>query len=109
MCRTQLVKLRPHVKKLLDEGAVVFGMSMDTPEEASRLAMDLNLAFPILSDRNTVTVREYGMYGKEMGMPEMGYAVIDKEGRIRDQKIDHRLGENTNAILKALHKARSRA
>ncbi|MBI2985372.1 MAG: hypothetical protein HYY45_01260 [Deltaproteobacteria bacterium] len=42
------MKLRPHVKKFFDEGAAVLGMSMDTPEEASRLAMELNLAFPIL-------------------------------------------------------------
>jgi peroxiredoxin len=109
MCREQLVKLRPHVKKLLDEGAVVLGMSMDSWEEASRLAMDLNLAFPILSDRNMVIVREYGMDGKEMGMPEMGYAIIDKQGRIQTQKIDRRFGENADVILGALRKAKRQA
>jgi len=109
MCREQLVKLRPHVKKLLDEGAAVLGMSMDTPEEASRLAMDLSLAFPILSDRNMVIVGEYGMYGKEMGMPEMGYAVIDRQGRIRTQQIDRRFGENADTIIRALRKAKRQA
>jgi len=106
MCRTQLVKLRPHVKKLHDEGAAVLGMSMDTSEEASRLAFDLNLAFPILSDPNTVIVRDYGMYGKAMKMPEMGYVVIDKEGRIRTREIDRSFGANVNAILRALRAAK---
>ena len=41
MCREQLVKLRPHVKELEGEGAAVLAMSMDTPEQASRLAQDL--------------------------------------------------------------------
>ena len=107
MCREQLVKLRPHVKGLQAEGAEVLAMSMDTPEEASKLAQDLNLVFPVLSDPNMGIVREYGMYGKQMGMPEMGYAVIDKQGRIRTEEIDQQFGENVNAILRALRKAKS--
>jgi peroxiredoxin Q/BCP len=107
MCREQLVKLRPHVKELEAEGAAVLAMSMDTPEEASRLAQDLSLAFPVLSDPNMVIVREYGMYGKQMQMPEMGYTVIDKQGRIRAQEVDRQFGENASAILKTLRKAKS--
>jgi peroxiredoxin len=109
MCREQLVKLRPRVKKLEREGATVLAMSMDTPEEASRLARDLNLAFPVLSDPNMGIVREYGMYGKQMRMPEMGYAVIDKAGRIRYQETDRRFGENSAAILQALRAAKREA
>jgi peroxiredoxin len=109
MCREQLVKLRPHVKELEAEGAAVLAMSMDTPEEASKLAMDLNLAFPVLSDPNIGIVREYGMYGKKMAMPEMGYAVIDRQGRIRAQKIDRRFGENADAIVRALQKTKKQA
>jgi peroxiredoxin Q/BCP len=86
MCREQLVKLRPHVKELQAEGAAVLALTMDTPEQASKLAQDLSLAFPVLSDPNMGIVREYGMYGKQMRMPEMGYTVIDKQGRIRTQK-----------------------
>lgn len=109
MCREQLVKLRPHLKKLLDEGAAVLGMSMDTPEQASRLALELNLAFPILSDPNMAIVGEYGMEGKQMGMPEMGYAVIDRRGRLRAKNIDRRFGENTDAIVRLLRQAKRQA
>jgi len=109
MCREQLVKLRPHIRELEAEGTAVLAMSMDTPEQASRLALDLNLSFPILSDPNMVIVRDYGMYGKEMGMPEMGYAIIDRQGRISVQKIDRRVGENADAILRALRQAKKQA
>lgn len=108
MCREQLVKLRPHVKELETEGAAVLAMSMDTPEAASRLALDLNLVFPMLSDPNMVIVRDYGMEGKGMGMPEMGYVVIDRQGRIRAQEIDRRFGENVNDMLRALRGAKSK-
>ena len=107
MCREQLVKLRPHVKELEAEDAAVLAMSMDTPEEASKLAQDLSLAFPVLADPNMGIVREYGMYGKQMGMPEMGYAVIDKQGRIHTEEVDRQFGENVNAILRARRRAKS--
>jgi len=107
MCREQLVKLRPHVKELLAENAAVLAMSMDTPEEASKLARDLSLAFPVLADPNMGIFREYGMYGKQMRMPEMGYAVIDKQGRIRTEEVDRQFGENVNDILRALRSANS--
>jgi peroxiredoxin len=107
MCREQLVKLRPHVKELEAEGAAMLAMSLDTPGEASKLARDLNLAFPVLSDPNMVIVREYGMYSKQMRMPEMGYTVIDKQGRIRTEEVDRQFGENVNDILRALRSANS--
>lgn len=106
MCREQLVKLRPRVKELEAEGAAVLAMSMDTPEEASKLVQDLNLAFPVLSDPNMGIVREYGMYEKQMRMSEMGYTVIDKQGRIRTEEVDRQFGENVNAILRAVRRAK---
>jgi peroxiredoxin Q/BCP len=107
MCREQLVKLRPHVKELQAEGAAVLALTMDTPEQASKLAQDLSLAFPVLSDPNMGIVREYGMYGKQMRMPEMGYTVIDKQGRIRTEEVDRQFGENVNDILRALRAAKT--
>lgn len=109
MCREQLVKLRPHVKALEAEGAAVLALSLDTFDQASKLAQDLSLTFPVLSDPDMDIVREYGMYSKQMLMPEMGYTVIDKQGRVRAEEIDRRFGENTHAILSALRAAKSEA
>jgi peroxiredoxin len=95
------------VKELQAEGAAVLALTMDTPEQASKLAQDLSLAFPVLSDPNMGIVREYGMYGKQMRMPEMGYTVIDKQGRIRTEEVDRQFGENVNDILRALRAAKT--
>ena len=109
MCREQLVKLRPRVKELEAQGAAVLAMSMDTPEQAAKLAFDMSLTFPILSDPSMGIVREYGMYSEQMRMPEMGYTVIDKRGQIRAQEVDRRFGENVKDVLEALRKAKNRS
>ena len=101
------MKLRPRVKELESEGAAVLAISMDTPEQAAKLAFDLGLAFPILSDPSMGIVREYGMYSKQMRMPEMGYTVIDKQGRIRKEEVDRQFGEHVNAILRVLRAAKT--
>jgi peroxiredoxin len=107
MCRQQRVKLRPHVEEMAAEGAAVLALSMDTPEEASKLAQDLSLTFPVLADPHMAFVREYGMFGKQMKVSEMGYTVIDKEGRIRTEEVDRQFGEHANDILRALRRAKS--
>ena len=50
MCREQLGKLRPKVGELMAQGAAVLGISNDSAQDADRLAQDLGLPFPILSD-----------------------------------------------------------
>ena len=106
MCREQLVKLQPKVGELTAEGAAVVGISTDKPEESARLAKELNLPFAILSDPRMEVIRAYGMKGEGMEMADMGYVVIDKQGRIRTRQIDRRMGENVGMIVRALRQAK---
>ena len=109
MCREQLVKLQPKVGELTAEGAVVLGISSDSPEAASRLVKELNLPFAILSDPRMAVIQAYGMKGEAMDMADMGYVVIDKQGRIRTRQIDRRMGENAGMILRAVRQAKKQA
>jgi len=45
------------------------------------------------------------MKGDGMNMADMGYVVIDKQGRIRTRRIDRRFGENVGAIARAVREA----
>lgn len=83
----------------------MLGLSIDTPPQAARLAKDLALPFPILSDPRMKTIRAYGMQGAGMQMGEMGYVVIDKQGRIRTRRIDRRFGDNAGMIERAVREA----
>ncbi len=82
-------------------------MSIDTPEAQRRLASDLNLSFPLLSDPTMETIRAYGMKGEGMDMADMGYVVVDTQGRIRTRQVDRRFGENVGMIARAVHEART--
>jgi hypothetical protein len=44
---------------------------------------------------------------EKMRMPEMGYAVIDKQGRIHTEEVDRQFGEHVNDILRGLRSAKS--
>jgi len=88
------------------EGATVLGISRDSPDAAARLARDLALPFPILSDVRMEVIRAYRMKGEGMEMADLGYVIIDKQGRIRTRQIDRRFGENVGMILRALRQAK---
>lgn len=109
MCREQLGKLPKKVDAITADGAAVLGVSGDSVEAAARLTQDLGLPFPILSDPRMTVVRAFGMYGEWMGMPEMGYVVIDKQGRIRGRQVDRLFGENVDMIVRVVRSAKTDA
>lgn len=84
-------------------------MSIDTPEQARRVAREFGFTFPLLSDPGMQMIRAYGMKGEGMEMAELGYVVIDKQGRIRTRQIDRRFGENVDMIVRALREARGQS
>jgi peroxiredoxin len=109
MCREQLGKLPPKIGELTAEGAAVLGISIDLPEASARLTQDLGLPFQVLSDPRMAVIRAYRMKGEGMEMADMGYVVIDKQGRIRAREIDRRFGENVGMIVRALRQAKRQA
>lgn len=100
------MKLPKKVDALTAEGAAVLAVSGDSNVAAARLTQELGLPFPILSDPRMAVVRAFGMFGDSMGMPEMGYVVIDKQGRIRTRQVDRRVGENVDSIVRAVRDAK---
>jgi peroxiredoxin Q/BCP len=106
MCREQLGKLPRKVDALAAEGAAVLAVSGDTIDAAARMKQELGLSFPVLSDPRMAVVRAFGMFRDSMGMPEMGYVVIDRQGRIRTRQVDRQFGENVESIVRALREAR---
>lgn len=91
--------MQPRVRELEQAGAQVLGISIDKPEAAGTLAKELALTFPLLSDPSMGVIRRYGMKGEGMEMADMGYAVIDRRGRLREKKIDRKFAERMDDIL----------
>lgn len=92
--------MQRRVGQLEQAGAQVLGISIDKPEAAAALARELGLTFPLLSDPSMGVIRRYGMMGEGMKkMGDMGYAVIDRRGRLREKKIDRKFAERVDDIL----------
>ncbi|MGH7320713.1 MAG: peroxiredoxin family protein [Candidatus Rokuibacteriota bacterium] len=106
MCTTQLVKLQKRVNELTAEGAAVFAVSIDKPEQARKVAQEFKLSFPILSDPEMRVIRPYGMKGERMAMGDLGYVVIDREGRIRAKRVDREFGDHVELLLHHLRQAK---
>ena len=79
-------------------------VSIDRQSEARELGLRLGLAFPILSDPGMRVIQAYGMKGVGMEMADMGYVVIDRQGRMRAKTLERRFGDNINDIVGILEK-----
>ncbi len=98
----QLGKLRSETGRLRSLGAEVFAISKGSTADAQRMAAEVGLDFPVLSDPSMETISRYGMMGEEMPMADMGYVLIDAVGRVRVRRIDRQFGEHAADIAHAL-------
>lgn len=85
----------------------MFGVSIDSLEEARKLARQLGLTFPLLSDPGMQIIRQYEMKGEGMEMADMGYVIIDREGRIRARRIDRQFGDRMELLLHDVRQAKA--
>jgi len=71
-CTIEACGFRDAFSKLEDEGAVVLGISRDTPKAQKQFQEKYNLAYPLLADvdgevcRQFDVLREKNMYGKKV-------------------------------------------
>ncbi len=98
----QLGKLRADLHRIRSLGAEVFAISNDREEDARRMATELGLDFPVLSNPSMDVIYRYRMKGERMPMADMGYVLIDAAGRIRRHKIDRQFGEHVGDLVESL-------
>lgn len=88
-CTAQACAVRDRYEPFLKTGAVIFGVSVDSPESHARFIAKHNLPFPLISDEKQEIVRSYGVWvekskeGKSYMGTERSTFVIGPDGRIR--------------------------
>ena len=86
LCRSELRGLGDIHRKLQAAGGTVLAVSSDAIRDAKRLSERLNLPFDLLSDKDTATIREYGLLhhepyqDKDVALP--ANFLIDRDGII---------------------------
>jgi peroxiredoxin Q/BCP len=89
-CTTQSCELRDHRKDLTKLGAVVLGISPDTPERQAKFDKKYKLGFPLLADEDHSVAEKWGawgeksMYGRKYQGIIRSAFVVDEKGKIAD-------------------------
>ncbi len=75
----------------------------DTPENSRRVRAETRITVPILLDPGYSGAHTYNLAGEGRPMSGLvGYAVIDRAGIIREQRVDVDFGSHAAQILDAL-------
>lgn len=107
-CTTQACGVRDQYSVFLSKGALLFGVSVDSPKSHAKFIAKHNLPFPLLSDEGRETVEAYGvwveksMYGKKYMGTERTTFVIGPDGAIRSIHRKIQPGVHVETILKDL-------
>jgi glutaredoxin-dependent peroxiredoxin len=108
VCTKELCTFRDSLSRLNQAKAQVFGVSVDTFFALKAFHTDQKLTFPLLSDFNKQTIRDYGVYNEDMiglkGIAKRAVFVIDKDGKVRYRQVldDARNEPDYEAVFKTL-------
>ncbi|MDF2668937.1 MAG: thioredoxin peroxidase [Paenibacillus sp.] len=113
VCPTEIIAMSEAVELFQDLDAEVLGISTDskhshrawinTPRDANGLG---KLNYPLASDINKTVARDYGVLIEEEGIALRGLFIIDPEGELKYQVVNHldvgRSVDETVRVLQAL-------
>lgn len=107
-CTTESCDFRDNYKAFLKKGAVVLGVSPDSPKSHQNFKTKLSLPFPLLADEDKKLCQAFGvwkeksMYGRKYMGVERSTFVINPDGRIKDAIRKVRVLGHAKAMLEAV-------
>jgi peroxiredoxin Q/BCP len=107
-CTREACSFRDNIAAIKKKGAVVIGVSADSPASHQRFAAKFDLPFPLVSDANKELVKAYGVWQKKnlYGVKFMGVVrstfVIDEKGVITHIFPKVKVDGHTEEVLAAL-------
>ena len=91
VCTKELCTFRDSLARLNKANAQVYGISVDTFFTLKAFGDQQGLTFPLLSDFNKQTIKDYGVFNEDMiglkGIAKRAVFVIDKEGVVRHKEV----------------------
>ena len=87
-CTKEACSFRDHHQQLLDQGAKLFGVSVDSIKRHNNFREKYELPFPLIADPDHKIVTAYGLWGEKkfMGKTYMGVTratfILDGERRV---------------------------
>jgi peroxiredoxin len=108
VCTKELCTFRDSLARLNQAKAQVYGISVDTFFTLKAFHDQQGYNFPLLSDFNKQTIRDYGVFNEDMiglkGIAKRAVFVIDKDGIVRHREVleDARNEPDYDAVFKAV-------
>lgn len=110
VCPTEITALSDRYEEFADLGAEVIGVSTDTIHthlawiKTDRTENGLGeLKYPLAADHNQQVSRDYGVLIEEDGIALRGLFIINPEGEIQYQVVNHNnIGRDVNETLRVL-------
>ena len=91
VCTKELCTFRDSLARLNEAKAQVYGISVDTFFTLKAFHDQQGYNFPLLSDFNKQTIRDYGVFNEDMiglkGIAKRAVFVIDKDGIVRHREV----------------------
>jgi len=97
-CTKEASSFRDNLSRIKQKGAVILGVSPDSPSSHARFTADFDLSFPLVSDEKKELTKAYGVWKQKnfLGKKYMGVErttfIIDEKGTIahifRKVKVD---------------------
>jgi glutaredoxin-dependent peroxiredoxin len=91
ICTKELCTFRDSLARLNTLKAQVYGISVDTFFALKAFQESQKLSFPLLSDFNKQTIRDYGVFNEDMvglkGIAKRAVFVLDKDGVVRHREV----------------------
>ena len=82
VCSHQLPAIEKELNRIVEQDAVVLGISVDSHYANEAFAKQLHLSFPLLADFSRKTSADYGILLGEKGYSRRALFVIDKNGKV---------------------------
>lgn len=107
-CTQEACDFRDRYQQILETGAVLLGVSPDSPKRHKTFAGKYELPFPLLSDEDSAVATAYGvwkeksLYGRKFMGIERTTFLIDEEGRIAKVWPKVKVAGHGDAVLAAL-------
>ncbi len=107
-CTQQACDFRDNLAKVKKSGAVILGVSKDSPDRHTTFREKYDLNFPLLADEDGKVCQAYGvwqqksLYGRKfMGIVRTTF-VIDKAGKVRKIFPKVKVKGHADAVLEAI-------
>jgi peroxiredoxin Q/BCP len=107
-CTKEACSFRDSITMVRKKGAVVIGVSTDSPASHKKFAEKYNLPFTLVSDEKQAMVKSYGvwkeksMYGRKYMGTERTTFVIDESGKITHIFTKVKVDGHIDEVLKTL-------